>query len=253
MDNLFSSVANLFSEFNTSPFKSWIDLNDLRNVLAILGAVIAIIAANKKWGNKAVYTASIQHRINRPDRVSNLSIANLKDKPLAIYEVLAVFPTSKKHFSLQRFDPPLVIKGLEATSFTPEDFSSMGLDTNPFSDGAVDMHILLITESSAVKCKAALPPSALIDKALRGFEPIPKIINKFNDKIYTSNAIYAIGHELDGKMATSFLLKNGLICDEWPHDLNVIPLESMKSDDLVLDAIAVLSEKLGIPLQILKL
>lgn len=237
-------------ELDLTPFKSWLDLNDLRNLFAIFGVVLAIVVANKKWGNKAVFRATLQHTINRPSGISNISIANLKDKPLVVYEVLVKFPKLKSFFSLHKFDPPLIIKGLEATSFKPEEYSSLSIEPNPFVEFNISMTVLLVTESSTVKCKAALPSEAIIHKKLKGWLHISKSKKKYNGKIYTDQAIYAVMHRVNGEAKTSFLLKSGIIYDEWPYRINAIPSESMASKKCIDEALNELAKELNIHLNV---
>lgn len=242
-----------FSRLDMTPFTSLLDLNDLRNIFAIFGVLVTIVLANKKWGNKAIFKATLQHAINRPGRISNISIANLKDKPLVVYEVLAQFPKLKRFISLQKFDPPLVIKGLEATSFKPEEYSSLSIEPNPFSEININMTLLLVTESSTVKCKGSLPSEALIHKKLKGWVQISKSKKIFNGKIYTSQAVFAVMHNVNGEVKTSFLLKGGYICDDWPYRINALPSKSMASEDSICEALNALALELNIHINIHKL
>lgn len=236
-----------------TPLKTLIDLNDLRNLAAISGVVITVLAASKKWGNKAIYHATISHSINRPARISSLSIANLKDKPLIIYEIHVRFNTSKHYFCLQKFDPPIVIKGLEATSLEPEAYSSLSIEPNPFRQIKVDIDLFLATERTVVKCKMASSPDNLVRKYMKNFSELTKSRDTFNKKVYTKEAAYALIYTYDGVQRTSFLLKHGFICDEWPFQFNALPITAMENDDSVITAINDLSLKLSTKIHLKKL
>ena len=239
------TVYTAINFIDFTPLKTMIDLNDLRNLAAISGVVITVLAASKKWGNKAIYHATISRSLNSPTRISSLSIANLKDKPLIIYELHIRFNSSKHYFCLQKFDPPIVIKGLEATSLEPEAYSSLSIEPNPFSQLKVDIDLFLATERTVVKCKKASPADSLIRRYMKGFSELTKSKNTFNKKIYTSEAAYALIYTYNGEQRTSFLLKRGFICDEWPFQFNALPLTAMESDESVIAAINELSLQLS--------
>lgn len=246
-------IAAFFTSIDYSPLKHLIDLNDARNLAAIIGVGIALYAASKKWGNAAIYQAQIGYRINSPTRITNLSIANLKDKPLIIYRILARFNDSKSYVTLQKFEPPLVIEGLKATSIEPDSFSRLDSVKNPFEDFALKMDIVLVTESTLVKCKPAKIPESLIMKHMKGFTEIGKTTNRFNKKIYTEQAAYALIYRYKDEDRTSFLLHGGHIIDEWPFRVNSIPSESMRSVESLEAALHDLSAVIGTPLQAQKL
>lgn len=246
-------IYTLFNRIDFTPLKSMIDLNDLRNLAAISGVVITILAASKKWGHKAIYHATISHSLNRPTRITSLSIANLKDKPLIIYELHIRFNHSNHYFCLQKFNPPLVIKGLEATTLEPDDYSSLSIEPNPFSQYNIDIDLFLTTERTVVKCKQNTPPERLIRKYMKKATELTKSNNRFNSKIYTSQAAYALIYAYKGEQRTSFLLTHGFICDEWPFRFNALPSGSMENIESITAAINELSLQVSTKIQIQKL
>lgn len=246
-------IAAFFASIDYTPLKHLIDLNDARNLAAIVGVVIAVYAASKKWGNAAIYQAQVSFQVNRPVRISNLSLANLKDKPLIVYRILASFNESKSFVTLRKFEPPLVIEGLKATSIEPDDFSSLDCPKNPFADINVKMDIMLVTESTVVKCKPAKIPEGLVKKHMKGFKEIGKSTMRHNGKVYTEEAAYALVYRYKDADRTSFILRGGHIIDEWPFRTNALPRECMDDPALLKQALHSLSEEIKTPLHAIKL
>ncbi|SFI69799.1 hypothetical protein SAMN05216206_2771 [Pseudomonas guineae] len=251
--SLLSSTTAFFTSIDYTPLKQFVDLNDARNLAAIVGVIITVNAASKKWGTAAIYQAQIGYQINRPTRITSLSLANLKDKPLIIYRIIARFNESKTYVILQEFKPPLVIDGLKATTLDPDAFSSLDAEKNPFDDFDAKMDIILVTESTAVKCKPAKSQESLTLKHMKGFTQIGKSTRLFNKKVYTAQAAYALVYRHKDTDCTSFLLHGGHIIDEWPFRYNAISRESMKDETSLLNALRDLSEQVGTKIHAQKL
>lgn len=251
--SLLSSIAAFFTSIDYTPLKQFIDLNDARNLAAIVGVIIAVYAASKKWGTAAIYQAQIGYQINRPARITNLSLANLKDKPLIVYRILARFNDRKSYVVLHKFEPPLVIEALKATSIEPELFSRLEVEKNPFEEFSIKMDIMLVTESTVVKCKPAKVPESLVMKHMKGFTEIGKSTNRFNGKVYTDQAAYAVIYRFKDADRTSFILHGGHIVDEWPFHFNAIPSESMRDEHSLKEALLGLSTQIGTTLHASKL
>lgn len=249
LQQLLTAIVN----FDFAPLKSLIDLNDLRNIAAILGVAITVMAASKKWGTKAVYFATIGASLNKPLSLTSLSITNLKDKPLIIYQIVVVINRKKLFFKLQEFDPPLVIKGLEATSLVPKPYSKLEIEPNPFLDPKLDIELILITESTAIKCKAAKSPERIVYKHMKKIKPITVTRKIFNKKIYTNDTALALVYMYQGVQHTSFLLKNGLICDEWPFQTNKLSKDEMQDKDTIQQALTTIAEKYDVHINISEL
>lgn len=247
------NIFTFINDIDFTPLKTIIDLNDIRNIAAILGVIITLLAARKKWGHKAIYHATIGRSLNRPTRITSLSIANLKDKPLIIYELHIRFNQPKYYFCLQKFDPPLVIKGLEATSIEPEAYSSLSIEPNPFNDLDIDMDLFLATERSVIKCEKANPPEILVRNYFKNISELTKSTSKFNKKIYSNDASYALVYIYQGNQRTSFLSKRGFIHDEWPFHVNSLPIAAMENEDSITAAINTLSNELSTKIDFAKL
>ena len=247
------TIVEKISNLDFTLLKSLIDLNDIRNLAAILGVALGIKAASTKWGYKAIYFATIGKSLNSPARITNLSIANLKDKPLIVYEIAVLLKKQHQYFRLQKYDPPLVIKGLEATSVSPDAYSDLSITPNPFIDLDNKFEVHLITNSKAIKCKPARSPEALTYKHFNKYRPATVSRNIFNGKIYTSEAKFALIYEFKNLQRTSFLLKCGFICDEWPFKINSIPQEMMISKISISKWLSGISEQYGVSITISEL
>ncbi|MBK3848103.1 hypothetical protein [Stutzerimonas xanthomarina] len=253
MESIIAALSSWFAAIDYTPLKDIIDLNDVRSLAAIAGALIAIRAALRRFGHEAIYRATISHSLNRVGHISNLTVANLKDRPLVVFEVVVRFKSPNTYISLQKFDPPLVIKNLEATSIVPDPYSDISISPNPFDGLRLDMEILLVTERNVVKCKQAKNPASLIAKHLKGIPFATVSRNMINNKIYSREARYALFWQRDGAAMTSFILASGFICDEWPFRYNAIDKNALATDETVDQAIAALSKKIGVHLQYSKI
>lgn len=248
MESIIPALSSWFAAIDYSPLKDIIDLNDVRSIAAISGAVLAIRAALRRFGHEAIFRANISHALNRVGHIANLTIANLKDRPLVVFEVLVHFKNARRYITLQKFDPPLVIKNLEATSFVPEPYSNISMSPNPFDDLRLNMEILLVTESNVVKCKQAKNSASLIAKHLKGIPFATVSRNMINNKIYARQARYALFWQKDGATMTSFILESGFICDEWPFRYNAIEMSALATEESVGQAIRELGKKIGVQL-----
>lgn len=248
-----NTVSSFFGSLDYSILTGLMDLNDARNIMAIIGGVFVIKTAISKLGHAAVCRAKISHRLNRATGVTDISIANLKDKPLIVYQIIARFAKSKSFITLKEFSPPLVVDGLKATSVVIDDFSSLNSSLNPFSDLSDRMDILLLTNDAIFKAKRAKAPEQFIAKATRGHTEITKSTKMLNGKVYTDDAAYALSYEHEGKLCISFLLKHGFIVDDWPFHINAIPRESMQSKESLEEALSALSEEIRTPIHAHKL
>ncbi|UVL73886.1 hypothetical protein [Pseudomonas protegens] len=234
---IINHLLALLMSIDFTPLKSLIDLNDLRNLAAIAGVLITLKAASSKWGNKAVYFASLGASLTSPFRITSISIANLKDKPLIIYRI-NVLLKNIGFYELEKFDPPLVIKGLEATSITTTPYTNLSIQPNPFNDLKVDFDIILTTESSTIKCKAAKSPELINYKFFKKQKPIGVSRKKFNDKIYSEHDGWALIYMFQGAQRTSFLAKSGFIHSDWPFPINSIRSEDMSNIETIKESIA---------------
>lgn len=215
---------------------------------------MAIRAAVKKLGVRAIFKATISARLNRPRHISQLAIRNLKDRPLVVYEFLALFDKSKVYVSLITFDVPLVIRNLEATSFVPRPYSRLVGETDTFEELFPRFTLSLATEKDVVKCSQASINASLIARKLKGWRQIGTESYVFNEKVYTKVASYALIYPLqNGATGTSFLLASGFIQDDWPFGINALSREDMQEEITVAAAVEVLAEQLGMNIQIVPL
>lgn len=231
-----SHLLSMVKSIDFTPLKSLIDLNDLRNIAAIAGVFITLKAASSKWGNKAVYFARVGASLSSPLRITSISIANLKDKPLIIYRI-SVLIKKAGYFELEKFDPPLVIKGLEATSITTTPYTSLSLQPNPFNDPKVEFEIILTTESSTLKCKAAKSPESLNYKIFKNHRVIGVNRKEFNHKVYSDHDGWALIYIFEGAQRTSFLAKSGFIHSDWPFSINSLHSEDMATPQKIKESI----------------
>ncbi|MGE8050622.1 hypothetical protein ACQKPT_20275 [Pseudomonas monteilii] len=227
-------------------------MNDLRNIAAIAGVLIALKAASSKWGSKAVYFASVGASLTSPLRITSISIANLKDKPLIIYRI-NVLLKDLGYYELEKFDPPLVIKGLEATSITTTPYTNLLIEPNPFKNLKVKLDIILTTESSTVKCEAAKSPESINYKFFKKHKQIGINRKRFNDKVYSEHDGWALIYMFQGVQRTSFLAKSGFIHSDWPFKINSLTSEDMCNPEAIKEAIALIGAQYNTHINIAEL
>jgi hypothetical protein len=249
---IINHLLALSESIDFTPLKSLIDLNDLRNLAAIAGVLITLKAASSKWGNKAVYFATMGANLTSPMRITSISIANLKDKPLVIYKI-NVLLKDIGYYELEKFDPPLVIKGLEATSITTTPYTNLAIQPNPFKNLKVKLDIILTTESSTVKCKAAKSPESLNYKFFKKHKQIGVSRKKFNEKVYSEHDGWGLVYMFQGTQRTSFLAKSGFIHSDWPFSTNALPSDNMSNQKTIKESIDLIGKQHNTHINIIEL
>ncbi|MCP1616964.1 MULTISPECIES: hypothetical protein [Pseudomonadaceae] len=234
-------VISLFQSIDFAPLKDIFDLNDLRNILAILGAIFAISSALKKWGQKATASYSIEFSTMHPTYPRDITIINEKDKPLVIHRVIAIFDNNQ-YVTLSRLSPPMVIKGLESEVIEPERITTLNTDTNPFEAKKSKFDLALVTDTKLLKCKIKPSPDIRTLKYMANKKEITRTTLLFDGKVIPSNAICALTYTHENKRHVSFVLDYGLIVDGWPFPLNCLEQDQLTDLNMFHLAIKVLRD-----------
>ncbi|WAS58275.1 hypothetical protein MK974_31010 [Burkholderia ambifaria] len=206
------------------------------DILRNLGLVVIPFTLYFAWtkiGFRVVVQPTWSVRRHAASGIGRLTLINMKDRSLAIFQVHAVF--NGMVFPLKDFDPPLILKSYEAANVEIPEVSNYYVGNQLFEwNAGIDLHkidIFLSTASKMVKCKHGSPPSR-IGFARRWNNAIVTTHTKmFNGRIYNDNVKYAIGYRLDGVEQTSFIDQSGFI--DWQFAPNMLRAEHVVSEDAV--------------------
>ena len=83
----------------------------------------------KKIYHKVYVSFTVGHYKLSATRIESLVLSNLKDKPLPIFSIYAVIDRDIS-IQVQKFDPPLILKGLESLSIKTDPVSAYYIGSN---------------------------------------------------------------------------------------------------------------------------
>lgn len=204
----------------------------LRN-LGLVAIPFTLYFAWTKIGYRVVVQPTWSARRHAASGISRLTLINMKDRPLAIFQAHAVFDGMV--FPLNDFDPPLILKSYEAVNVEIPEVSKYYVGNKPFEWSAgIDLHkidIFLSTASRMVKCKHGAPPSRVGFAQRRNNALVIQHTEMFNGRVYNDNVKYVIGYRLDGVEQTSFVDQSGFI--DWRFAPNMLHAEHIGSEEAV--------------------
>ena len=161
----------------------------------------------KKVGTKIVTSISVEHQITLAPRISSIVLINKKDKPLVVFAAYAVI-NKEVYFRVETFNPPLVVKPLEATQIETEPYSELSIGLTKFEPDFVlsnKVEIYLALTEGIIKCKMANNPDLNSIPAFKKYRIATKIVNKFNGIVYNDDAAYAILYRIDSHVRTAIV------------------------------------------------
>lgn len=212
-------------------------ISTIKEILKIIPGIILLpfsfYLAWKKISHKILASTSIGYDRLTATRINNIVLSNLKDKPIPIFSIYAII---NKDISIQveKFDPPLILKGLESLSIntSPVSYYTIGSDIyDPDFMSPQSLDIYLISTGKPIKCKITTPPSIRSIDELSKFSMATPHTKKFNGFVYNDNLAYVITYLTEGKHKTAFVLHGGFICQEWDYYYNRISEENMRNSD----------------------
>ncbi|WP_141629563.1 hypothetical protein [Pseudomonas sp. PAMC 25886] len=172
----------------------------------------------KKISHKASATFSISmNRVTAP-RLSDIVIANLKDKPLVIWALHARI-NKEQWLTIQKFEHPLILKGLETVNINPPPVSEYNVKsdtiTNPFGSGK-HVEIFITSTDKIFKCLPMTYPENLATKKFSELTYITSTIKSYKGITYNNNVKFAITYEYNGQTEVALLENNGCMTHGWP-------------------------------------
>lgn len=215
----------------------------LQEFLKILPGIaifpLSFYLAWKKIGyNVSCATTMGSNKITAP-RISTVTLTNHKDRPVTIFAIQAVIEKDIT-YTLDEFDPPMILKALETVTITTSHYSSLMIGDAKWEPEFVlpqQVEIFLITDSKVIKCKMICHPSLNRIHHFDIYMPVSKITKKFNGVVYNENAKFAITYTYknDSSIKTAIVDVSGFITNDWNYRYNMIPHENMQSVAGVID------------------
>lgn len=185
-------------------------------LLSLLVLPFSLYLNLKKIGYKVAASYSWRGETFTASGIGTITLINMKDSPLAIFSIHAV--VEKFSINLKEFNPPLILKAMEAVNVEADTVSKryIGNDVFEWKDSFDQKHridIYLSTAHKTIKCRRHQGPStqqfSFANK--HGLRLITTSISRFNDRIYNDNAKYAITYMNRNAQHTALVHVNGII------------------------------------------
>lgn len=203
-------------------------------VIAAPGVILtgfSLYFAYQRIGNKVEVNFRILKENLSAVRISKLNLINRKNKPLTIFSIEAVL-NNDIVIELEKFSPPLILKGLESIQVEASPYSCLDIDGDVYKPDLFrnkDIDIYLIIGSKKVKCEVVRPPELTSHFDFSHYRRASKSIFKYNGTVYDDSAVYALLYKKNGESRTAFILSNGRIVGDWNCPLNMLPEGSLES------------------------
>lgn len=196
-------------------------------VLLIISGCFAIYFAIQKFGNKVTAQYTFSMGLYTSDRISSVVLANKKDKTISVWSIHAVFD-KEYQLELDKFDPPIVIKPYESTSFTLPEYSSATIGSDEFQLDYLDRNIELYIDigHKLIKCSKQFKSDYL-----QIFTHISKHNLTFNGHIYNDRVSYILSYYYDDKLHTAFIC-GGMVTNEWEFRPNHLGNKEVTANQL---------------------
>jgi hypothetical protein len=162
----------------------------------------------------------------------------MKDRPLAIFEIHAVM--GKLSFKIKEFNPPMILKALEATNVEADVVSTRYLQSEVYEwrflvENTAEIDIYLSTASKMVKCRRQGPPSRFGFAMKRKLQVVTDLTRRFNGLIYNDYTKFAVVYTEEKTQKTALVDTRGVI--HWNHNPNGLRPEHMQNAATVKEAI----------------
>jgi hypothetical protein len=206
-------------------------LEGLKVLPGILLFPFSIYFAWKKIGNSVGVSFSYGVGGFEAPRVRSIVFTNKKDKPLPIF---SAFLRVHKEIvvPVEKFDPPVVLKGLEVTQVETKPFSTYYLGNDEFEltpELIREAEFFVITAAGVLRCDIIGTGSDIGYAYQNDMGLVAKSTRQFNGHVYNDKAIYAISYLIDGAQRTAFVDQSGCIGGDWRFRYNYVPKELLSS------------------------
>ena len=167
-------------------------------------------------------------------RITSIVFTNKKDKPLPIFSAFLLV-NKDVMVPVEKFDPPIVLKGLEVMKIETTPFSVYYLGSDQFElthDIIQDAEFFVITSSGAVRCDILNTHSDFSFAYKNRTSVVTKSTSTFNGLVYNEHALFAISYLVEGKQKTAFIDRSGFIGEGWDFRYNMVPRELLTKDGI---------------------
>jgi len=181
----------------------------------------------KKFGYKVHVSASLGASVFTGFFVKDLILVNKKDKPLILNSIYLLW---KKHtlIPILEFDPPLIIKALEAIRVDVPDVSGCFLSKEEFKFSAEiydESQLFIISDNKQVECKKTGRMDSIGMSYQRNYSKVIVRRDLFNNHIFNDLAKFSISYRVGKEVKTGFLADTGFIgggnWDLWFNHINL--------------------------------
>jgi hypothetical protein len=202
----------------------------------------------KKIGQKISASYSWRSDLLVASGIGTITLINLKDRPVVIFSAHAVM--DKFWFNLKRFDPPMILKPMEAVNIEADIVSKYQIDDeilewkDPIIDKKRPITIYLSTSNNTIRCHRHQNPyiRELTYPNKHKLRIVKNYTSRFGDIIYNDDAKYALIYTQDNKRKTALIDRFGMIwgggSNHWDYPMNAINVSDLESPDTVRVAIA---------------
>jgi hypothetical protein len=135
-------------------------------------------------------------------------------------------------FHLKKFDPPLILKAMEAANIDVDIASERFLghesyDWKPVPGKADSVDIYVSTVAKSIKCSRRYPYDRTAFSIKKKLRPVMHLTHRFNEVIYNDNARYAITYCDEKAKKTALISTGGTIY--WDYPISALRPSEMKS------------------------
>lgn len=166
------------------------------------------------------------------ERISEVVLVNLKDKPIAVFAIYAVIGDDIS-WEVDKFDPPIILKPLESSLIETKPYSELYLDAEKYEPDFIlnaKIDIYIATSHKILKCKAVSHPNLLRIPLFKNYRSATKSTRCFNNIVYNDRAAYAITYVINSEKITAIVDKFGLITENFSFGFNKLPAECLISE-----------------------
>lgn len=189
----------------------------------------------KKIGNKLQASFSWDHGRITANRISDVVITNLKDKPVTIHEIHLLID---RHIvvPVQKLSPPVVVKGLESIVIEPSPVSYFYLGDQEYDfawEPGRKIEMYLTTQDGPIQCEIVSSPSIESLTKFKDYALAVTHTRRYNGIVYNDQAAYALVYKYGGETKTAIVERGGMILIGWPFLPNALHQNDLASEETV--------------------
>ncbi|MDR2875398.1 MAG: hypothetical protein LBV44_05660 [Methylobacillus sp.] len=163
------------------------------------------------------------------NRIISIVFTNRKDKPLPIFSAFLLI-NKDLLIPVEKFNPPLVLRGLEVMQIETSPFSTYYLGNEKFEitpDVLREAEFYVMSTRGKIRCEIITTQDSTFYAYRNNIGIATKSTSKFNGHVYNDHVLFAISYLIDGKQQTAFVAKSGFIGGEWEFRYNMIPQNAL--------------------------